>query len=97
VRELADQFRRDVPAACARLRAAADQHARAELAVVAHTLKSSSAIFGARALAATCATLEQLAKANELDRANALVSEIEQLGVDALASIDTQLARLAAA
>ena len=49
-----------------------------ELRRAAHTLKSNGATLGAEGFAELCRTLEQFAKAGDLDEAPPLVARIEQ-------------------
>src|SRR5207244_1918706 len=60
------------------LRRSLDEQGTEELRRAAHTLKSNGATLGAGEFAELCRTLEQRAKAGELDGASQLVEQIEQ-------------------
>jgi HPt (histidine-containing phosphotransfer) domain-containing protein len=60
------------------LRRSLDEGSTEELRRAAHTLKSNGATLGAEEFAELCSTLEQRAKAGELDGASQLVDRIEQ-------------------
>jgi HPt (histidine-containing phosphotransfer) domain-containing protein len=62
----------------ATLRSSLDSGNAEELRRAAHTLKSNGATLGAEQFAELCRTLEQRAKAGELDGAGELVDRIEQ-------------------
>jgi HPt (histidine-containing phosphotransfer) domain-containing protein len=61
----------------ATLRSSLDDGNGEELRRAAHTLKSNGATLGAKEFAELCRTLEQRAKAGELDDAAELVGRIE--------------------
>jgi PAS domain S-box-containing protein len=76
--EVIDAFLADAPAMIATLRSSLDEKGSEELRRAAHTLKSNGATLGAQEFAELCRTLEQQAKAGELDGASELVDRIEQ-------------------
>jgi CheY-like chemotaxis protein len=76
--EVIDAFLADAPGLIATLRRSLDERSTEELRRAAHTLKSNGATLGAEGFAELCRTLEQAAKAGELDGAPELVDRIEQ-------------------
>jgi PAS domain S-box-containing protein len=76
--EVIDAFLADTPELIATLRSSLDGRNAEELRRAAHTLKSNGATLGAEEFAELCRTLEQRAKAGELDGAAELVDRIEQ-------------------
>jgi PAS domain S-box-containing protein len=76
--EVIDAFLADAPELLATLRRSLDSRNDEELRRAAHTLKSNGATLGAEEFAELCRTLEQRAKAGELDGASELVDQIEQ-------------------
>jgi CheY-like chemotaxis protein len=76
--EVIDAFLADAPALIATLRRSLEERSSEELRRAAHTLKSNGATLGAAEFAELCRTLEQRAKAGELDEASELVDRIEQ-------------------
>jgi CheY-like chemotaxis protein/anti-sigma regulatory factor (Ser/Thr protein kinase) len=76
--EVIDAFLADAPELIATLRRSLDGANTEELRRAAHTLKSNGATLGAEQFAELCRTLEQRAKADELDGASELVARIEQ-------------------
>jgi HPt (histidine-containing phosphotransfer) domain-containing protein len=76
--EVIDAFLADAPELVAALRRSLDGANTEELRRAAHTLKSNGATLGAEQFAELCRTLEQRAKADELDGASELVERIEQ-------------------
>ena len=78
LREVIDAFLADAPELIAALRGSLDVASAEELRRAAHTLKSNGATLGAEGFAELCRTLEQRAKAGELDGAGELVGRIEQ-------------------
>ncbi|HEY2311103.1 MAG TPA: GAF domain-containing protein, partial [Gaiellaceae bacterium] len=76
--EVIDAFLADAPEMIATLRSSLDGRNAEELRRAAHTLKSNGATLGAEEFAELCRTLEQRAKAGELDGAAELVNRIEQ-------------------
>jgi HPt (histidine-containing phosphotransfer) domain-containing protein len=76
--EVIDAFLADAPELMATLRRSLDERSAEELRRAAHTLKSNGATLGAEQFAELCRTLEQRAKAGELDGAAQLVDRIEQ-------------------
>jgi CheY-like chemotaxis protein len=76
--EVIEAFLADAPALLATLRRSLDSQNSEELRRAAHTLKSNGATLGAAEFAEMCRTLEQRAKAGELDGASELVDRIEQ-------------------
>jgi PAS domain S-box-containing protein len=75
--EVIDAFLADAPTLLATLRSSLDDGNSEELRRAAHTLKSNGATLGAKEFAELCRTLEQRAKAGELDDAAELVGRIE--------------------
>ena len=75
--EVIDAFLADAPGLLATLRRSLDTGSTEELRRAAHTLKSNGATLGAEGFAELCRTLEQRAKAGELDDAAELVHRIE--------------------
>jgi CheY-like chemotaxis protein/HPt (histidine-containing phosphotransfer) domain-containing protein len=75
--EVIDAFLADAPGLLATLRRSLDDGSTEELRRAAHTLKSNGATLGAEGFAELCRTLEQRAKAGELDDAAELVDRIE--------------------
>jgi HPt (histidine-containing phosphotransfer) domain-containing protein len=75
--EVIDAFLADAPGLLATLRNSLDGQSDEELRRAAHTLKSNGATLGAEQFAEHCRTLEQRAKAGELDGAAELVEQIE--------------------
>ena len=76
--EVIDAFLADAPELIATLRRSLDEQGTEELRRAAHTLKSNGATLGAGEFAELCRTLEQRARAGELDGASQLVEQIEQ-------------------
>jgi PAS domain S-box-containing protein len=76
--EVIDAFLADAPGLMATLRGSLDSRNSEELRRAAHTLKSNGATLGAEGFAELCRTVEQQAKAGELDGAAELVDRIEQ-------------------
>jgi PAS domain S-box-containing protein len=75
--EVIDAFLADAPTLLATLRSSLDEGNSEELRRAAHTLKSNGATLGAKEFAELCRTLEQRAKAGELDGAAELAERIE--------------------
>ena len=75
--EVIDAFLADAPELVATLRRSLDDGGAEELRRAAHTLKSNGATLGAEEFAELCRTLEQRARAGELDGAPELVDRIE--------------------
>jgi HPt (histidine-containing phosphotransfer) domain-containing protein len=75
--EVIDAFLADAPGLLATLRSSLDGQSNEELRRAAHTLKSNGATLGAEQFAELCRTLEQRAKAGELDGTGELVEQIE--------------------
>jgi PAS domain S-box-containing protein len=75
--EVIDAFLADAPGLLETLRRSLDEQSNEELRRAAHTLKSNGATLGAEQFAELCRTLEQRAKAGELDGAGELVDRIE--------------------
>ncbi|MFL5916036.1 MAG: GAF domain-containing protein [Gaiellaceae bacterium] len=75
--EVIDAFLADAPGLLTTLRRSLDDGSTEELRRAAHTLKSNGATLGAEGFAELCRTLEQRAKAGELDDAAELVDRIE--------------------
>ena len=78
LQEVVDAFLADAPEVIATLRRSLDSRNSEELRRAAHTLKSNGATLGADGFAELCRTLEQRAKAGELDGAADLVDRIER-------------------
>ncbi len=76
--EVIDAFLGDAPQLLATLHSSLEDANTEELRRVAHTLKSNGATLGAEGFADLCRTLEQHAKAGDLDEAPPLVARIEQ-------------------
>jgi len=76
--EVIDAFLADAPGLLATLRQSLEEQRPEELRRAAHTLKSNGATLGAEQFAELCRTLEQRAKAGELEGASELVDGIEQ-------------------
>jgi CheY-like chemotaxis protein/HPt (histidine-containing phosphotransfer) domain-containing protein len=76
--EVIDAFLADAPELVATLRRSLDDGNAEELRRGAHTLKSNGATLGAEGFAELCRTLEQRAKAGELEGASELVERIEE-------------------
>ena len=76
--EVIDAFLADAPELMGTLRRSLDEQSAEELRRAAHTLKSNGATLGAEQFAERCRTLEQRAKAGELEGASQLVDRIEQ-------------------
>jgi PAS domain S-box-containing protein len=76
--EVIDAFLADAPQLLATLRSSLADGSADELRRAAHTLKSNGATLGAEGFAELCRTLEQRAKAGELDGAAELVERIER-------------------
>jgi len=75
--EVIDAFLADAPGLLVTLRGSLDGRSNEELRRAAHTLKSNGATLGAEQFAELCRTLEQRAKAGELEGAEELVERIE--------------------
>jgi CheY-like chemotaxis protein/HPt (histidine-containing phosphotransfer) domain-containing protein len=76
--EVIDAFLADAPELMATLRRSLDEQNTEGLRRAAHTLKSNGATLGAEGFAELCRTLEQRAKAGEIDVASELVDRIER-------------------
>jgi HPt (histidine-containing phosphotransfer) domain-containing protein len=77
--ELIDMFLEDAPTLLENMRQAVIQGAAEDLRFAAHSLKSSSAEFGATALCELCRELEAMGKENTLVGAAEKVSQAEAL------------------
>lgn len=75
--DLIRTFLDETPVILGRLRAAVAQHDAAGIRLNAHSLKGSSAEFGASWLAELCRQLEMAGKSQDLDSAPDLLAEIE--------------------
>jgi len=75
-------FLQSTPGLLATLRSAAGKGDAAEVRRAAHTLKSSSAMLGARALSAACAELERLSRLGDVGDAAARVAALDVLYAD---------------
>jgi CheY-like chemotaxis protein len=76
--EVIDAFLADAPQLIATLRSSLEGREIEELRRAAHTLKSNGATLGAEQFAQLCRTLEERAKAGDLEDASQLVERIEQ-------------------
>lgn len=77
MRDLIDTYLDETPALVAKIRDAAARHDAGSLAKVAHTLKSTSATFGATDLARLLADIETLCRANQEREAVERVPEVD--------------------
>jgi CheY-like chemotaxis protein/HPt (histidine-containing phosphotransfer) domain-containing protein len=66
LRDVVTTFLKETPGFLATLRSAAEKGDAGAIRMAAHTIKSSSAMLGARALSACCAELERLSRAGEV-------------------------------
>ncbi len=89
---LIECFLDDAPRLIAAMHAGLDATDAAALQSAAHTMKSTSALFGATALASLCEALEQRSAAGLLDGAPIRIAAIE----DAYAAVDRAMRRLIA-
>ncbi|MFL5959368.1 MAG: GAF domain-containing protein [Gaiellaceae bacterium] len=76
--EVIDAFLADAPELISTLRRSLGEQGAEELRRAAHTLKSNGATLGAEEFAELCRSLEQRAKAGQLDGASDLVDRIER-------------------
>ncbi len=76
--EVIDAFLADAPELVATIRRSLGDESVEELRRAAHTLKSNGATLGAEDFAELCRTLEQRARAGEVDGASELVDRIEE-------------------
>jgi HPt (histidine-containing phosphotransfer) domain-containing protein len=76
--ELADAYLAEAPGHLAAARGAIDAHSTEDLVRPAHTLKSSSATFGALVLAGYARELEQSARAGSLTDAGERIEQAEE-------------------
>ncbi|MCA1725788.1 MAG: response regulator, partial [Thermomicrobia bacterium] len=83
-------FLDDAPRLLKAMRDALERQDAGALQIAAHTMKSTGALFGATALAALCAALEQRSAAGQMDGARARVDGIH----DAYAAAEHALRRL---
>jgi HPt (histidine-containing phosphotransfer) domain-containing protein len=77
LRDLTADFAHNGVELIERMRQAVAQGRAGDLRLAAHTLKSTSATFGAMALSEVARDLEKRGKAGELDRAGALIDQAE--------------------
>jgi CheY-like chemotaxis protein/HPt (histidine-containing phosphotransfer) domain-containing protein len=77
LKEMFETFLADAPGMLAEMRQALEQGDAATLRRAAHTLKSNSADFGAKALSDLCRELEMMGKAGTLDGAVEKVTSVE--------------------
>jgi HPt (histidine-containing phosphotransfer) domain-containing protein len=66
IRDLIESYLKEAPAALARLRSAIERGSGADLATAAHSLKSSSAMLGAKQVAALAVELERIGRSGRL-------------------------------
>ena len=85
--ELIDAFFEDAPTMAEDLRQAIEAGDVSGARIAAHSLKSSSAMFGAMKLSEHCRRIEELARAGSLDGASDLLSEV----IDALQTATAEL------
>lgn len=69
IRELIELFQAEVPKGVRELGQALDGRDSARAALIAHTLKGSAGIFGARRMQRLAAAIEQAARAGSVDKA----------------------------
>jgi len=89
VRTIITTFLQSAPGLLASLRDAAGKGDAAELRRAAHTLKSSSAMLGARALSLACTELERLSRVGEIGDAAARVAALDALYADVRPALET--------
>ncbi len=75
-RDLVDNFLSDLSPRLKLLRAALESSNMNELALVAHPLRSASAIVGAKQFSDLCATVERYARDGKVDQASSLTGEL---------------------
>ncbi len=92
VEEVVRLFLDAAPGRTAALAAAVANGDHEELSHEAHSLKGASSTFGARRLAAVCLELEQAGRAGDLDRARALIPQLEQASTDTQVAMERQFA-----
>ncbi len=78
IAELVDLFVQNTPQFLRDMEAAYRQKDAAELRRLAHTLKSNAAMVGANGLARLCQSLEDAAKANDMDTAGELLDQVQR-------------------
>jgi HPt (histidine-containing phosphotransfer) domain-containing protein len=81
VRELIDTFLEETPRLLSKIHEAADHHDPGAMQRFAHTLKSTSATFGAKDLARLLQDIETLCREQKADDAAAKVPEVESMYV----------------
>jgi len=89
VRTIITTFLQSAPGLLASLRDAAGKGDAAELRRAAHTLKSSSAMLGARALSLACAELERLSRVGEIGDAAVRVAALDIRYADVRPALQT--------
>ncbi len=94
--ELIDIFLEDAPVLLDNIRRAVKGGMAADLQLAAHSLKSSSAEFGASALCDLCRELEAMGRDNTLEGAEKKVSQAEMLYKQVQVALTTVRATLAA-
>jgi HPt (histidine-containing phosphotransfer) domain-containing protein len=94
LRELMDTYFQDAPQLLADMRAALAAGNAADFRRAAHSLKSNSANFGARHLAALCKELEDKGKAGVLDGAGAKIELIQAEYAQVKAALEHQHSEL---
>ena len=85
--EIIDMFLEDLPLQIGSLLQSAAGETAPMIERVAHTIKSSAATIGARALSKQCEELESLARVGDLREARARIYEIEEACVDVTADL----------
>lgn len=79
VRDLIQSYLREVPIALARVRSAIERENAADLAAAAHSLKSSSAMLGAKSVSLIAVELEQIGRSGKLTGASEKFATMNQL------------------
>jgi CheY-like chemotaxis protein/HPt (histidine-containing phosphotransfer) domain-containing protein len=85
------QYLQSAPSRVAAIRAGLDRDDPEAAAEEAHALKGASATFGAVALADLCSELERAGRAGDLERARALMPDVERAATDAATALQAQL------
>jgi HPt (histidine-containing phosphotransfer) domain-containing protein len=85
------QFVESTPGGVAAIKAAVDAGDAEGVSRGAHSLRGSSATFGATRLATVCEALERAGRDRGLDQARALVTELEEAAVATEAALERQL------
>lgn len=83
-----DLFRADAPNLITTIQACSDSADLESVRMAAHSLKSSSAYVGAKALSSACAAIEQAARSGELEGVQDAIGSLDQLYADVVVALE---------